>query len=468
MSERENSLLVEVISRMINIKNTKKPIPKVQARGFLGKLPEFRNNPLQFLENLNSQCGDIAKFRMGPMYFYYVNHPDYIKHILITNRKNYHRDRKFLAEGRPFLGRGLLTTDAEEWGRLRRIAQPVFNANQMAKYASMISEVATTSLKRWEISAQTDQALNIADEMLRLTLDIVAPTLFGINVTNEWQSFINSVNVIQAEGSKRLVTPVTVPLWIPTISNLKANIALQNIDSTVFGMIAKYRQQQKPHRNLMSALIEARDEETGDSLTDREIRDQVVTLLTAGYETTASILAWLFLLLSQHPEVEQKLRHEINLTLGNQSLTYENISSMKYLRMVIQESLRLYPPIWIFARSPIQSDNLGDYEIPANTVIYISPLMVQRHPKFWQSPEDFKPERFDVIEPTHSDLAYIPFGTGGRSCIGRHFAIMMMQLIIIKALQIYRFHLVPNQQIKPQFDITLHPKNGIYMKLEKI
>jgi cytochrome P450 len=453
----------------MNIKYTRKPIPELKARGLLGYFPEFRDNPLQFLGTLNRECGDIAKFRMGPMYFYYVNHPDYIKQILITNRKNYHRDRKFLVEGTPILGRGLLTTDAEEWERLRRIAQPVFHANQMAKYASMISEVATTSLKRWEVSANKGQPLNIADEILRLTLDVVAPTLFGINVTDECQSFINSVNIIQTEGAKRLVTPVTLPLWIPTRSNIKANIALRNIDSTVFGMIAKYRQQhQNDQHNLMNALIQARDEETGDSLTDREIRDQVVTLLTAGYETTASILAWLFLLLSQHPEVEQKLRHEIDITLENQCPTYENISSMKYLGMVIQESLRLYPPIWIFARTPIQSDDLGDYKIPANTVVYIIPLMVQRHPKFWQSPEDFKPERFDVTEPTHPQLAYIPFGTGARSCIGRNFAIMMMQFIIIKVLQTYRFYLVPNQDIKPQFDITLHSHHGIYMKLEKI
>ena len=453
---------------MINMTYVKKPVPELQARGFLGHLPEFKNNPLEFFKKLNNQCGDIAKFRMGPMYFYYVNHPDYIKHILITNRKNYHRDHKFLTEATPILGRGLLTTDAEEWARLRRIAQPVFHGNQMAKYALMISETVAASIKRWEVPVKTGQPLNIADEMLRLTLDVVAPTLFGINVTDEWQNFIRSVNILQAEGSKRLVAPMNLPLWIPTISNLKINTALQTVDSVVFGMIATYRQQQELNHNLMNALVQARDEETGDSLTDREIRDQVVTLLTAGYETTASILAWLFLLLSQHPEVEQKLRHEIDSVLGSEAPTYHNISNMKYMRMVIQESLRLYPPIWLFARTPLEPDELEGYEIPANTVVYISPLMVHRHPKFWESPEDFKPERYEVIaEPTHSELAYIPFGAGARSCLGRNFAIMMMQLIVPKVLQEYRLSLVPNQEIKSQFDVTFHSRNAIYMKLEK-
>jgi cytochrome P450 len=446
-----------------------KTVPSPPTRGFWGNLSQFQTEPFRFLSDVSSQYGDIVKFRMGPIDFYFLNHPDYIKHILITNRKNYHRDRKFLAEATPFLGQGLLTTDDEVWARLRRIAQPVFHANQMANYAAMISEATAAYIKRWQVAANTNQVLNLKDEMLHLTLGIVAPTLFGANVTDEWQTFIHTVDVLQAEVARRLITPITLPLWVPTSGNLQTRQALQTLDRMVFAMIAAYRQQQKQEMNLMNALIQARDQATGDSLSDREIRDQILTLLVAGYETTASALSWLFYLLSQHPQVEEKLRCEVESMLGNEPPTYQDIPRMKYTRMVIQESLRLYPPIWIFARSPLQADRLGDYEIPANTVVYISPLIMHRHPEFWSNPHEFKPERFDpALESTHSELAYIPFGTGARSCIGRNFAMMMMQLIVPKILQEYRFHLIPDFQVKHQFDITLHPQDGIYMQVENV
>lgn len=445
-----------------------KSIHGPQSRGFWGSLAAFQEDPFLFLSDAHHQHGDFVKFRVGPLYFYSVAHPDYVKQILITNRKNYHRDRKFLAEATPFLGQGLLTTDDEVWARLRRIAQPVFHAKHMANYAAMISQEATTYIQRWDRLEFTEKPFNIVDEMLSLTLNTVAPILFGTNSIPEWQTFIHTVNLLQAEVSERLLTPITLPLWVPTSHNRQIRQALQTIDRIIFNIIAEYRHSQRSGQNLMNELIEARDELTGEALSDQEIRDQILTLLIAGYETTASAMTWFWYLLAQHPEVEQKLRQEIATTLGNTAPTYQDLPRLTYTKMVIQEVLRLYPPIWIFARSPLQRDRLGDYELPAPTIAYISPLVIHRHPGFWESPDEFRPERFDpALEQPYPELAYIPFGSGARSCIGRNFAMMMMQLIIPKILQDYHFQLVPNQRVKPKFDITLHPENGIYMTLEK-
>jgi cytochrome P450 len=309
--------------------------------------------------------------------------------------------------------------------------------------------------------------LDIVEEMHRLTLQIVGQTLFNIDLSDEANIAGRAFTTVFRLITDYVFLPFP-PLSVPTPRNLRLNAALRTLDRVVYGVINERRQQNEGPGDLLSMLLEARDEETGEGMNDQQVRDQIMTLLLAGHETTANTLAWTCYLLSLHPEVEQRLFAELESVLGGRHPTVEDLNKLPYTQMLIKESMRLYPASWAIPRHAVDEDKIGGYYIPAHSLIWISPYATQRHPDFWEHPEVFDPERFtSEREASRPRFAYFPFGGGPHICLGSTFSMMEVPLIIATIAQRYRLHLVPGHEVKPKVVLTLQPANGLPMTLQE-
>jgi len=300
---------------------------------------------------------------------------------------------------------------------------------------------------------------------MRLTLGIVGQTLFSLDLSDETNTIGPAVTILLNLLGNYIYTPFP-PINIPTPRNRRLLAANRSLERVIYPMIAERRQQNKDTGDLLSMLLSARDEETGEGMNDQQIRDELMTMLIAGHETTANALAWTWYLLSQHPEVEQRLYSEIDEVLGGSIPTLEHLPNLKYTNMVLEEALRLYPTAGIFGRKAIADDELRGYRIPANSMIIISPYATQHHPDYWPDPELFDPERFTPERSVdRSHYAYFPFSSGPRMCIGSSFAMMEAQLILATIAQRYQLRLVPGDPVEPQMLVTLRPKYGLQMTI---
>lgn len=418
------------------------------------EFPELWQNPLQVLVDAANQYGDIVCLDPNDHRIYLVTHPDFVKHVLQDNYRNYRRDAdsfKLLA------GNGLIVSEGDFWLRQRRLMQPAFHRQQIAALASTMTEVTAVTLERWRTVAEQGEPLDILAEMMNLTLTIIVKTMFGGDVDAEVEAAANALAIGQeylyqqgwdyqgeqaASGEERF------------------REAMDTLDRMVYRLIDERRQSGQTGHDLLSMLLQARDEETGEGMSEKQVRDEIVTIFGAGRDTTAIALAWTWYLLDQHPEVERKLQAELVAVLGGRTPTFADLPHLLYTRQVFEEVLRLYPPGWMTARLSLGEDEIGGYTIPANSEIFLSPYVTQRRPDLWENPDTFDPERFT---PEHvasrPRFAYFPFGGGPRVCIGNSFAAVEAQLIIPMVAQAYRLNLFPGCQVEPQALITLQPKN---------
>jgi cytochrome P450 len=345
--------------------------------------------------------------------------------------------------------------------------QPAFHRKRISAYGTIMTDATTKLLERWQSYAQQDSSLDVAEEMMSLTLQIVGKTLFSLDLSDETNTIGAAVTTLLKLLGNYVYAPFP-PLSIPTSRNRRLLAANRSLEQVIYRIIAERRQQSTDTGDLLSMLLLARDEETGQGMNDRQIRDELMTMLLAGHETTANTLAWTWYLLSQHPEVEQRLYTEVDEVLGGALPTVEHLSDLKYTNMVLEEALRLYPPACILSRKAIADDELCGYPIPANSMVLVSPYAIHHHPSYWPDPERFDPERFTpehIAERPH--YAYFPFSSGPRMCIGSSFAMMEAQLILATIVQRYRLCLVPGHPVEPQMLVTLRPKYGLKMTLHK-
>jgi cytochrome P450 len=329
----------------------------------------------------------------------------------------------------------------------------------------MISLV-RNQLERWPQHIGNGRPLDIASEMMRLTYKIVASSLLGVDAFADLRTIETEMDVLMQHVWRRLETVVHWPVWVPTPRNRRFRRALGEVDAIVSRIIEQHRQPKDGDRTngyLLSRLLRVRDEETGEGLSDQLLRNETITFLLAGHETTATNLAWTFYLLSRHPNVERRLREELDTVLGGRTPTVGDLPRLQYTQMVIQESLRLYPPIWIIERRIIDDDVVGPYRLPGGSSIVISPYALHRHPGYWKDPEAFEPERFEARTPK----AYMPFGTGPHHCIGNEFAMLEARLILAMVLQSYRLRLQPGHRVEPEPGITLRLRHGLMMTVER-
>ncbi len=409
--------------------------------------------------------GDVAYLQIGPRRGFLATNPADIRHVLADNARNY-RKSPLYDKLKASLGHGLVTSEGAYWLRQRRLAQPAFHKQRIAALASVMAQTVLETAARWEPIAAQGEAVDIADEMMRLTQAIILRTMLGTDVglvTGEAGSAFSVVNRHIGEGFWSLGLTEG---W-PTPKNRRFEQARRVLDRAVFRIIDERRRRGTETNDLLSMLISARDEDTGEAMTDLQLRDEVMTFFLAGHETTSLALAWTWYLVSQHPDVQHRLEQEVDVVLGGRAPGFADLDRLPYARMVIEESMRLYPPAWGFSRQALEADVIGGYPLPAGWLVFVLPYVMHRLPAYWDDPDRFDPTRFTPERTAaRPKFVYLPFGAGPRQCIGNQFAMVEAHLIIATLAQRYRLRLVPGHRVEPWPLITLRPRYGIKMVIE--
>jgi cytochrome P450 len=391
---------------------------------------------------------------------YLISHPAYIEDVLVNHPRKFAKGRVLQANKRLF-GNGLLTSEGDFWLRQRRLAQPAFHRTRIACYGDTMVRYTEQMLERWHHGEEVDAH----QEMMQVTLNIVGKTLFDADVAGDAREIGRTITMLLDFSSdfRRLIF---TPKWLPTPRNIQTAMAIGRLNKIVFRMIAERRTSGRDAGDLLSMLLTARDED-GSRMNDKQLRDETLTLFLAGYETTANLLAWTWWLLATHPEVERKLHQELDGLLAGRSPGMDDLPKLRYAGHVLTESLRLYPPAWGMARLAIEDHEIAGYPVPAGTGVAIAQWVVQRDPRWYEAPDEFRPERWEEdLQKRLPRFAYFPFGGGPRQCIGNMFALMEATLVLATVAQHFRLRMMPDQEVVPLASITLRPKNGVAMRLE--
>lgn len=409
-------------------------------------------DPLRFFQSITSQYGDIVCYRPAPEPAYLLNHPDYIRHVLVDNNRNYSKATYSNMLFSKVVGEGLNTSEGEAWRSQRRMMQPAFHHTRIEQLDGMIVEAAQSMLDHWQRPFESNQPIDIAREMAALTLTVTTRSLFGVDLGDE----VREVGEIINRAANFFEKP----------SNPRIVQSRQEFGVVVDRIVQQRKRNFKDGGDLLSSMILARDEKTGAGMDDEQLRNQVMTLLLAGYETTASMLTWTWYLLSQNAWAVERLRKEVRGTLDGRPPRYPDLEHMPYLGMVLDESLRLFPPAWTLGRRALGEDEIDGYYVPANTVIAICIYTLHRHPNLWDQPEVFDPERFSPENSRgRNKFTYIPFGAGPRQCIGNNFGLMEAALVMACILQRFELHLMPGMDVQPQALFVLRPIRDMMMSL---
>ena len=384
-------------------------------------------------------------------YTYVVHHPDDVKRVLVANHRNYTKGVG-LDRVRILLGKGIMTSEGELWKRQRYMMQPLFHRRVISGFAELIAQANDRWIERWEGLARCGELINLTDEMSELTLEMVLRSIFGRDLDRLSQQLGgNPFEVVTKEQSR----------------DLQFAYKFRSLTKLVAQLIAQRRASEEEHVDYVAMLMNARDKETGAPMGERELIDEVMTLIVAGHETTASGLNWTWYLLSQHPQVESRLHAEIDAAADVPAPSLTQMEELRYTRQVIDESLRLYPPGWVLSRRTIEADVLGGYPVPAGTNVLLPLYLLHRHPHFWKDPEAFEPGRFaPEHEAERPRFAYMPFAAGPRHCIGESFALYEMLVHLYKVARRYRLRYVPDKPLELEAQINLRTRYPLHMRLE--
>jgi len=452
----------------VTIAPSRRPMaPGPKGHPLLGMLPQFRGDRLGFIVRTARAYGGVSRFIVRGRSVFLVSDPAGAKHVLQDNAENYGRKTRAVQALRETLGNGLLTTTGPAWWRNRRLAQPSFHKQRLAGFATIMSSSAADFVDRLGQLGGGGAAFDIVPELSRLTLRILGRCLFERDLTDAADAVGGALQVVLHHTIGKLGALFPLPGVVPTPKNLRFRAALRALDRVVLSLIAERRRDAADRGDLLSMLLAARDEETGEGLDDRQLRDEVMTLLLAGHETTAMALSWTFYLLSLHPGARRTLEQEVDATLaGGAAARGEDLPRLRYARMVLDESLRLYPPAWVVTRSADGDDEIGGYVVPAGSRVLVSPYVTQHDPALWDNPEGFDPERFapEAQErEARPRYAYFPFGGGPHLCIGAGFAIMEATILLATVARRLRLDLEPGRPVAVEPLVTLRPTPGIWM-----
>jgi cytochrome P450 len=412
------------------------------------------DDSLERMSELFHRFGDIYRvFAPGRRsYTYVINHPDDVKRVLVSNHRNYTKGTG-LDRVKILLGNGIMTSEGEFWKRQRYMMQPLFHRRVITEFARVIDDANNRFIERWEQQAARGELVNITDEMSELTLDVVLHSIFGRDLARlAQQPGGNPFEVVTKEQAR----------------NLQFAYKFRSLSKLIAEIIHRRRGEEEDHFDYLGMLMDARDKDTGEAMTEREMIDEVMTLVVAGHETTAAALNWTWYLLSQHPDVDAKMHAEIMATEEVPSPSLSQMEALTYTHQVIDETLRLYPPGWLLSRRTIGPDVLSGYPIPAGTDVLLSPYLLHRNPRYWSDPDTFKPERFSAEqEASRPRFAYMPFAAGPRHCIGEAFALYEMLVHLYKVARRYRLTYVPDEPIALEAQINLRTRKPLFMRLER-
>lgn len=428
-----------------------------------GNLPEFRKDRLGFLSKCASEYGDVVRLRLGPVRIWALNHPDLVEDVLVTHNKSFIKHFA-LRTAKPSLGEGLLTSEGDFWRRQRKLSQPAFHRERVAGYAATMVALTDRALEDW----RDGQPLDAQQEMMAITLEIVAKTLFDADVRGEAAGAARAMDTLMECFTDRVNRMVRLPIWLPVESNRRFKKALGALEGILYRVIAERRAEGGDRGDLLSMLLQAHDEEDGTGMTDKQLRDELMTLFLAGHETTANTLAWCWYLLDQHPEVLLRLHEELDEVLeGGRLPGFEDLPRLRYADAVITETLRVYPTVWLLGREAIERVELGGYILPRGHTVWLSQWVVQRDERWFEEPERFRPERWlDGLAKRLHRYAYFPFGGGPRVCIGNQFAQVEAVLLLATIARRFRLRLRPGAQVRAIPTMTLRP-TGMPMVVEK-
>jgi len=430
--------------------------PRARFPGDL--LLRFRRQPLQFLTSLAREYGDIVGFKIGRQKFLFLNHPDLLKEVLVSEAHRFTKGPA-LQRAKATLGDGLLTSEGEKHRQQRRLAQPAFHAPRVADYAEEMVDLALNRCERWS----DGQAIDAHEQMMQLTLSIVGQTLFGADVVDQVEQ-IGRAMTINVEMFSRALLPWGPLLnLLPLPSNRRYLKARDLLFGTIQAMVEKRRGDRGQRNDFLSLLIRAHDAEgDGGGMSDEELRDQAITIFTAGHETTANALTFTWYLLAQHPIVRERMEQELASVLNGRSPTADDVARLTYTRAVLAEAMRLYPPVWVIGRRAILPWRVGGYEVPVGTVVLMSQWVMHRDERYWHDPLKFDPGRWEE-KSERPRYAYFPFSFGPRNCIGEPFAWLEGILLIATIAQRWRMELIGDGEIALRPTITLRPRGEVRM-----
>lgn len=439
--------------------------PRYAPGGALRSLRAFQRRPLDYLTAARREHGNVVGCVVGPRTMNLVSHPDAIERVLVTNLRNYSKDTRGYAMLRKILGTGLVTSEGEFWKSQRRIAQPAFHRQRVANLGTTMTRAAERMIARWQ---NAKDGIDVAEEMMRVTLDIVCQTLLSASVDDDATVVHVAMPILLEHVHYRVVTPLSLPEWIPTPRNRRFEAARQNLRRIVDRIIAERREGvTEPRGDILDMFIEARDPETGGGMNDEQLRDEVMTMFLAGHETTANALTWTIYLLARHPKALDAILAELDaFNAKGGVVSAETLGELGAMRRTIMEAVRLFPPVWLLARRACADDVVQGYRIREGQFVFFSPYVVHRHPDFWSDPEVFNPDRFlEAESATRHRYAYFPFSGGQRKCIGDQFAMMETMLVLSTILRSHRHIELLDADVHAEPALTLRPHGGLHARL---
>jgi len=406
---------------------------------------------------------NLLQFRVLFLHTFLVIKPDYIERVLLTHHSNYGKSNFVRHLLGPLLGKGLFISEGETWRRQRRIAAPAFHNRRVADFVATMSACAEATLARWRTIGQP---FDVAAEMMALTLDVIARTMFSTDVRGEVAAVRRLMDIVIALRPG-VLDLLGLPERLPRRQPAAYRRAIAEFEALVARLMAERRADGVDRGDLLSLLLAARDPDSGEGMSDRQLRDEILTFFTAGHETTANALSWTWYLLACNPAAEARLHAELDRVLGGPMPAFADLAELNWTRMVIEEAMRLYPPAHTISRTAVGEDWIGGVRVPPGALITISPYVTHRNPNLWPEPERFDPERFaPVASAGRHRFAYLPFGGGPRICIGNNFAMAEAQVILAAIAQRYRIRLAPGREVTPIGKITLRPRDGVWVTLE--
>lgn len=449
------------------------PLPPIlPSTNLLGHLFRFRDDPLAlFVEGRG--MGDIVRMRVANRYLNMVYHPDAVHQVLVSNHQNYVKQTRGYQQLRRILGNGLVTSEGDFWKRQRRIAQPAFNHRRLGGFADTMVKATNDLAATWDVAAANGAVVDVAESMNRLALRIAGETLFSLDISGE----ANSIGLALGDMLGGFLKTITNPLrnYLPLPSTFRYHRARRELDRVVYDIIRRRRADDPNGENqsdLLGMFMAARDED-GTGMSDEQLRDEVLTMLLAGHETTANTLAWTFVHLSDQPEVLSRLQTEVDSVMPGGNFSLERYPQLTYTEQVIKESMRLTPPVWVESRMAVADDVLCGHHVPAGSFVFMSQYAMHRHPKYWIDADRFNPDRFGPgahLTPSGEPRprgAYFPFSDGQRKCIGEHFANMEARILLSMLVRRFSFERTQSGPVSAEPSVTLRPRGGVPMRLTR-
>lgn len=442
----------------------KKPLPPfpTEKHWLFGSIYLLKNDALNQISFFIGKYGDIFRLSVPLNKVAIVSKPEFARYILLDNNKNY---TKSLAYDllKLLLGNGLLTSEGDFWKKQRRLIQPAFHKQKLEELTGMMITCAEKCAQKFEHYAASGEAFNLLPEMTALTLEVISKAIFSAGVDGKADMVGKQISLLNEYMMQKLKRPIRFPAVIPTPFNVKERKAMKILETVVEEIIDRRRKEGVSRDDLLSMLMDARDEDTGESMDNKQLRDELMTIFIAGNETSSNALTWTIYLLSQNQEQQEKMIQEIDEKLDSGLvLNFNTVNGFHYVRQVIEESMRMFPPVWGVGRRAIEDDEIGGYRIEKQTNVLIPLIYLHRSPKYWEEPDKFRPERFAPEKRNSIDrYVYFPFGGGPRMCIGNNFAMLEMQLILITLYRRFRFKLQPGFKVEADPVITLRPKHGM-------